>query len=208
MFASIQSGDRRRSNRVRAACIALHWLLLAFILRGPTPQFLTPNSVAQGRSARATPLYFPARTEPQEAASSRARLTLPTYSRRAQRAEEKALQGESQNASPAQPSTGSPYGSGVGGPLFGPEVRPALPVVSVEPKIGPQELKGAEGDVIVEITIDDHGKIIEKKLVQSLTPDVDSRVLAALEGWQFSPATRNGVPIPSRQDVSYHFRPN
>ena len=42
-------------------------------------------------------------------------------------------------------------------------------------------------------------------MIQSLAPAVDSKVLAALENWRFRPATRNGAPIASKQDVYYHF---
>ena len=41
----------------------------------------------------------------------------------------------------------------------------------------------------------------------SLGPALDGKVLAALENWHFHPATRDGVPIPSKQDVVYHFKP-
>jgi protein TonB len=55
------------------------------------------------------------------------------------------------------------------------------------------------------VTIDDQGKIIELKLTQSLSPAIDQLVLAAVAKWQFLPATRNGTPIASKQDVYYHF---
>jgi protein TonB len=66
-------------------------------------------------------------------------------------------------------------------------------------------LDGITGDVIVEITIDSAGNITDMKVLQSFNPPVDQRVLAALKKWHFLPATRNGVPIPSKQDVHYHF---
>jgi TonB family protein len=78
-------------------------------------------------------------------------------------------------------------------------------VVSFDPIILPQLLNGMTGDVIVEITIDSAGNVIDMKVLQSFNPPVDQRVLAALEQWHFSPATRNGVPIPSKQDVHCHF---
>jgi protein TonB len=56
------------------------------------------------------------------------------------------------------------------------------------------------------VTIDDKGNITDKKVVESLTPAIDAKVLAALENWRFLPATRNGIAIPSKQDVYYHFR--
>ena len=46
---------------------------------------------------------------------------------------------------------------------------------------------------------------MQKIVLQSLGPAVDERVLAALEKWHFTPASKNGVPIPSKQDVYYHF---
>ena len=61
------------------------------------------------------------------------------------------------------------------------------------------------GSSAVEVTIDEQGKITELKLVQSLSQPIDQLVLAAVSKWQFLPATRNGTPIPSKQDVYYHF---
>jgi hypothetical protein len=37
---------------------------------------------------------------------------------------------------------------------------------------------------------------------------IDQKVLLALESWHFHPATRDGIPIPSKQDVHYHFKPS
>jgi len=60
---------------------------------------------------------------------------------------------------------------------------------------------------VIEITIDESGNIVNRVVVQSLGPAIDGKVLAALENWHFRPATRDGVPIPSKQDVVYHFKP-
>jgi TonB family protein len=60
-------------------------------------------------------------------------------------------------------------------------------------------------DHVVEITIDETGNIVQKVVLHSLGPAVDGRLLAALEKWHFAPASKNGVPIPSKQDVYYHF---
>jgi protein TonB len=110
-------------------------------------------------------------------------------------------------ASPA-PSAGSPYGSLAEGADAGHEIRPALPSVTFEPLVSPDDLRGGvEGNVVIEITIDEAGNIVSKTVVQSLGSAIDGKVLAALENWHFRPATRDGVPIPSRQDVVYHFKP-
>jgi periplasmic protein TonB len=110
-------------------------------------------------------------------------------------------------ANPA-PSAGSPYGSLSDGADTGHEIRPALPAVTSEPLVSAEDLRGgAEGNVVIEITIDEAGNIVNKAVVQSLDPTIDAKVLAALENWRFRPATRDGVPIPSKQDVVYHFKP-
>jgi periplasmic protein TonB len=46
---------------------------------------------------------------------------------------------------------------------------------------------------------------VSKQVVKSFSPEIDNKVLAALQNWRFVPATRNGVPIASKQDVHYHF---
>jgi TonB family protein len=80
--------------------------------------------------------------------------------------------------------------------------------VTSEPHVNPEDLRGiAEGNVVIEITIDESGGIVNKTVVQSMGPAIDAQVLAALENWRFRPATRDGVPIPSKQDVVYHFKP-
>lgn len=85
------------------------------------------------------------------------------------------------------------------------EIRIALPITSSDPIVDTGELGGKQGDVIIEITIDDKGNIIAKQVIESFSPAIDNKVLAALESWRFTPATRNNVPIASKQDVHYHF---
>ncbi len=98
-----------------------------------------------------------------------------------------------------------PFGSLSYGTVNGPEVRPALPVFSPDPILEPELRNSASGDVVVEITIDEAGNIVESKVVQSLGPQIDQKVLAAVLRWQFQPATRDGSAIASKQDVYYHF---
>jgi TonB family protein len=116
---------------------------------------------------------------------------------------------DDQTSSPGEAAqaraAGLPLGTVLEGPLTGEEVRPALPVVSPDPHVAADELGGLQGDVIVEVTIDERGNIVQKVVVQSLTPAIDGKVLEALENWRFRPATRNGAPIASKQDVYYHF---
>lgn len=49
------------------------------------------------------------------------------------------------------------------------------------------------------------GNIVEKRILQRLGYGIDEKVLAALEGWRFTPATQDGVPISSQHDIHFHF---
>ena len=101
---------------------------------------------------------------------------------------------------------GSPFGSQPNGLTTGHELKPALPIQGGRPRISASELPaGLQGDVIIEITISEQGKVIEKKVVKSIAPTVDEKVLAALENWEFTPATQDGRAIPSQQYVYFHF---
>ncbi len=163
------------------------------------PGLLTPSSVRFGvkdgtPSSTLTTLYYP---EPPKEAEPR-QLAFPT---RQHDATKKVAELQTTPA-PA----GASYGSSVGGAMTGPDVRPALPIVSLDPTVPPSELTGVDGDVVVEITIDDKGNIVDKTVVKSLGASIDLRVLAALESWRFRPAMRDGTAIPSKQDVFYHFK--
>jgi protein TonB len=206
--------------------VAAHGLLLLWLLRPPTPRLVAPSFVVNGdHGTYVAHVYWPSqRTQitthaspGTSAADSRQQLnTRLTWKRRAQLAKtaERELPRpniglDDQTSVPGQAAqaraAGSPLGTVLEGPLSGEEVRPALPVVSPDPHVAADELDGLQGDVIVEVTIDEQGNIIQKVVIQSLAPAVDSKVLAALENWRFRPATRNGAPIASKQDVYYHF---
>jgi TonB family protein len=102
---------------------------------------------------------------------------------------------------------GSPYGVHIPGtPLTGPAVMPALPQVFPDPPVSRADIPaGVEGDVIVEVTIDEQGNVSEMKLTQGIGYGIDEKVMAVLRRWHFRPATRNGVNIASQHLVHFHY---
>ena len=64
---------------------------------------------------------------------------------------------------------------------------------------------GTRGDIVVDITIDEDGKVIDTHLDQGLGHGVDEAVLAVLQTWTFTPATRAGKPVASEQQLLFHF---
>ena len=203
--------------------VAVHVLLLAALLRGRSPVFIAPSSVRAGANGTAiTHLYWSGGNaengledgkgpEPKKNSNvlfaRKNRIGPRDHAPRAVSTAEPNEPSEIASAA-AAPGAGSPYGSLGEGASTGAEVRPALPIATVEPIVDAEDLHGiAEGNEVIEITIDENGNIVAKTIMQSLGAAIDARVLAALESWHFRPATRDGVPIPSRQDVVYHFKP-
>jgi len=68
--------------------------------------------------------------------------------------------------------------------------------------------RGTTGDVILHAVIDEHGKIAELTLLQGLGPAIDNEVIATVQQWIYTPATKNGVPVPSVQELHFHYERN
>ena len=230
MFAQLNARVWPRQRRLTSASLALHGVVLAWLLHAPEPQLLTPSSVALGRNGSAiADLYWPAEM-PDDSNTSSASSATESYRHQRLTNEKLIWKQTSKSAKlnaalplsrPEMPHpsatetlpklghgapAGPPYGALSNGPAFGDEIRPALPVATADPIAYPWELPPSEGNVVVEITIDERGEIVRKTVLQSLGPGLDEKVMAALESWHFNPATRNGVAIASKQDAIFHFR--
>ncbi len=214
IFAQSAVGETWRPRRPLPLAITVHIVILILLLRGRTPIFVAPAAMLGGvHGSTVTHLYWARGTSALNTAEKDTAPKHPLIFRKFPRAESKdsnandASPTETAAAAPA-PTAGSPYGSLSDGASGGEEVRPALPAVTSEPRVNPEDLVGiSEGNVVVEITIDESGAIVSKAVMRSMGPAIDAKVLAALESWRFHPATRDGVPIPSKQDVVYHFKP-
>jgi TonB family protein len=102
---------------------------------------------------------------------------------------------------------GSVYGSRVpGSPLTGHEIVPALPQVFPDPAVSRSDLPpGVQGDVVVEVTIDEQGNVVELKLIRGIGYGIEDRVLATLKKWHFRPASKDGSTIASQHIVTFHY---
>jgi len=230
LFAQLNPG-RPTQRRVLAVSLVLHGLVFAWLLHTPEPQLLMPTSVAIGRNGKVVAhLYFPTQSPDDSTTSSsdsaseayrhqrlghqkltwkpsstQPKLALPSLPPVPSGAEDDAKTATLSKLGHGAPA-GLPYGSVPGGPIYGDEVRPALPIATADPLIYPWQRPLSEGKVIIEITIDETGEIVRKTVLQSLGPEIDNKCLAALESWRFQPATRNGSPIPSKQDAIFPFK--
>lgn len=82
----------------------------------------------------------------------------------------------------------------------------ALVVVHPSPKPDLSQLpSGTSGDVIVDVVIDKDGKIAKYTMMRGLGHGVDQTVLATIQQWTFQPATRDGHPVASEQELLFHY---
>lgn len=101
---------------------------------------------------------------------------------------------------------GSPFGHVPGSPLSGDEVVPAFPDVFPDPPVSRGDVpSGVQGDVIVEVTIDPQGNVIETRLLQGMGYGIEQKVLQVLQRWHFHPAMKDGVTIASQHIVHFHY---
>jgi hypothetical protein len=230
MFAQLNPANAGRQRLLLIASCTLHALVLAWLLRSPNAIRLIPNSVALGQNGTSVTRLYWSSKNPDDSSHSSSDLATQRYrhERFGQKLTWKAPARPPKLATPEMPlakveaednsktqtlsamghgaQAGVPYGSLYHGSLSGDEVRPALPVATADPVVWPWQLPTSPGNEIIEITIDERGEIVNKTVLQSLGPDIDTKCLAALENWHFRPATRNGTPIPSKQDAIFPFR--
>lgn len=102
----------------------------------------------------------------------------------------------------SEPGPGTSGESGLGDE----NVRVALPQVHPRPQPDLSALPpGTAGDVIVDVVIDEAGKVVTTTLVKGLGSSIDAKVMQTLRGWTFTPATRNGQNIASEQEILVHY---
>ncbi|HSJ76509.1 MAG TPA: energy transducer TonB [Gemmatimonadales bacterium] len=86
------------------------------------------------------------------------------------------------------------------GVAAGPDDRVEPPVVKARtPAVYPIEARKQRltGDVGLELTVDDDGRVVKAEVVQPLEPTMDEAALAAAQRWMFTPARLNGAPKAS-----------
>lgn len=195
------SGDRRLRNRWAAASIALHLSVLGVLLYHRQPQ-LIPNQLPGDLSGHRLLLTYspgdsapPSTLKPQKQPANKAVTPRPI---------------PTPIPAPIAPSAAAPStstGAATGADALGNgDTTLALVVVHPSPKPDLSQLpSGTRGDVIVDVVIDQNGRIAKSSLARGLGHGVDETVLATIQQWTFQPATRNGIPVASEQELLFHY---
>lgn len=215
MFAELKSASPKNWTKALVLSFAAHGVVLLILSHHSPAGAILPKEVALGTPYSSGSVVYLAPlgreqardTAPLQTANkdkSKQDLALKRKPVAANR--EQATQTAS-SAPEITARAGSPYGSHVPGtPLTGEAVMPAFPQVFPDPPVARADLPpGFEGDVIVEVTIDEHGNVTELKLTKGIGFGIDEKVLAVLRQWRFRPAQRNGVNIASQHLVHFHY---
>jgi outer membrane biosynthesis protein TonB len=230
MFTQLEPATARRERWLRWGSVVSHGAILVWLLHPPEPLKLQPSAVAIGQNGTSvTRLYWSSKSPDNSSHSSpdsateryrhqrlgHEKLTWKAPAQLAKLAPQSPLtRAEAADASKTQTlsalghgaQAGALYGTLARGSFYGDEIRPALPIATSDPVVYPWQLPNSPGNEVIEITIDERGEITRKTVLQSLGPDIDTKCLAALDNWHFHPATRNGTPIPSKQDAIFPFK--
>jgi len=205
------SGKLRRAI---AVSVVVHLaLLLGIAFYRSSPRFVTPFSVAMGNGDTSYRLvYFaPAgATNQLEAEEPEALLHHSLHVKATRKhkhlAQQQANVGVRQNDNNQDAKAGTAFGSLYSGSSEGHDVRPAYPIVFPDPPVARSEFpSGFQGDVVVEVSIDQFGNVIDLKLLKGIGDGVDEKVLSTLRHWRYKPATVDGSPVAEKHDVHFHY---
>jgi protein TonB len=88
-------------------------------------------------------------------------------------------------------------GGKVKAPVKTKDVKPEYPAAAKSAKV--------QGAVIIEATIGADGKVIDAKVLRSVSM-LDQAALDAVRQWEFSPTLLNGKPVPVKMTVTVNFK--
>jgi protein TonB len=215
MFTGLQPARSPfRRNRAVGLSVAAHLALLALIAFHNSGAIdLSSTSLAFGDGAHTYKLiYFPPSANNETAAEKdsltfSSRLTRPKpRPRLTQRDPDRQPVVNNAEAADRNSQAGSPLGTMIDGPISGHEVRVAYPIIYPDPPVERSTLpRDLIGDVVIEVTIDSQGNVVETKIVQAIGHGIDEKIEATLRRWHYQPATLDGTPVASRHDVHFHF---
>jgi hypothetical protein len=179
MFTNLRPASNKRTFASMGLSVAIHSALLVVALYRSAATFVKPSSVRAGQYGTSlTPLYFTKRgsdTAGDQKQTESMKRALLEYRKKRSRSYRDLVQQNrdtretitashaDSGATKQSASAGSPYGSLWEGSTTGFEIKPALPVVGPQPQVYTSNLpRGFEGDVVVEVTIDEQGNITNK----------------------------------------------
>jgi periplasmic protein TonB len=197
----------RRIPTPVAGSALLHVLLLGILLYQHAAEIAPIRLPGSEHGSNLLLTYSPGRapvqatapnpkTQPKQATAPTPLLPTPTPTVKASTASP-----NSQSPASAQPDSAAgadALGSGNVNIALASYFPPPKPDLSTLPR-------GTKGDVILDVVIDSAGKIAEIKMTSGLGHGIDENVIATVQQWTFHPATKDGQPVASEQELHFHY---
>jgi periplasmic protein TonB len=197
----------RRNPRHAAASIALHLLLLGVLIHQRASWIAPIRLPGSERGSNLMVTYLPGRAPvqaatptpkalPQQTETDTPLPTPPTPKPKTPVASPNTNSPATQN--PDSTTGADSLGSGnidIARASYFPTPKPDLSVLP----------RGTKGDVILDVVIDTAGKIADIKITSGLGHGIDETVIATVQQWTFHPATRDGQPVASEQELHFHY---
>lgn len=193
--------QRGLGSRWVTMSVMLHVVLLALLLGHRTPELMRVERPGDANGHNVLLTFTPGNSAPAATLQAKARPPQKPAPAPQIAAPKQVAQ------TPAPPSVTPGTGTNSGDDALGEgDVTLALEMQHPYPKPDLSRLPaGTRGDVVVDVVIDAQGRIAKSTLTRGLGDDVDATVLATIQQWTFQPATRNGKPVPSEQELLFHY---
>ena len=89
----------------------------------------------------------------------------------------------------------------------GPGVKPPKVTHKVKPEYTQQAFYARiQGKVVCEVVVDEHGKPVNVSVISPLGFGLDQRAVTAIRRWDFSPGSKDGMPVKVITMVEVEFR--
>jgi periplasmic protein TonB len=196
-----------RTPKYAVASISLHLLLVAALVHQSASWIAPIRLPGSPHGTNLLLTYSPgraplqasvpnAKTQPKQAAAT---TTLPTPP-------EPKLKETTASPNTTSPASAQPDSSAGADSLGSGNINIALVSYFPTPKPDLSTLpRGTKGDVILDIVIDTTGKIADIKMTSGLGHGIDENVIATVQQWTFHPATKDGQPVASEQELHFHY---
>jgi TonB family protein len=109
------------------------------------------------------------------------------------------------------PGVGEGHGGGVGGGAYhvGGSVLAPRALSTPDPEYTEQAREAKlQGLCVLRVIVGADGKPRDIHVIRSLGMGLDEKAIAAVSQWAFSPATKDGLPVPVQISVQVTFRLN
>jgi TonB family protein len=111
------------------------------------------------------------------------------------------------SVTPRESSEGGQTGNGREIHKVGGDVKPPVLLRRVDARY-PEKLKAEkkEGVVVLQVSVDDQGRVVTPAIVRHSDPEFDAAALEAVRQWEYSPATLQGKPVAVYLTITVSFR--